>query len=125
MSNNTKLAEVLGLHRGQTSTGELPEWYYYHDGTAACVSTESELKRYLDSPATEKAVRDRVRELWCIKGNSQREHGHDRVVTLDIYPVGDYNHPFDLSLCEDHNTKFDMDADTEAEAFAAALLWLA
>ena len=106
MSNNEKLAEALGLDMSQY---ELVIPRYGGPDKRTGKYDWKLLGQWLASPAGEKAVRDKVREL-C------ETVEYEYVRSRNIHRVW----PF-LEWTE---RILSFNADTEAEAYAAALLWM-
>ncbi len=103
-----KIAEALGLKIYDQNRKD----FYYLGKVAQCSIVR--LADYLASPAGEKAVRDKVRELWlsASTGNVWYAEGTDDTVMVALYNV---NTPTQIEqFC----------ASTEAEAYAAAVIWL-
>ena len=124
-----KIAEALGLNLvkykrvGRDYHPVLMKergWFWRKvDGKALCfpgrciVRTNKQLEAWLTSPAGEKAVRDGVRKLWMTNGQT---------ITVHYYVNGN------VHIRLNNNFGFILrgfQSDTEAEAFAVALIWLA
>ncbi len=116
MTDNERLAKALGLRL------IIDPATHYRDEHNKIVCLEDGLTGYLNSPAGEKAVRDKVRELWVkradsvAKFNDQWLELHITADSILLYLVGlkHLKKPFKV-----------FKADTKSEAYAAACVWLA
>ncbi len=136
MNESEKLAEAMGWERkvdklpqwnGGTCTGKNPYWLLTPDAECSLgLLRKHELQPYFDSPAGEKAVRDKVWELWCINGHHHVQVSYtipgDNAVCLWLLT---YAPPPRFPIEPPHTAAFSIRADTEPESYAAALIWLA
>ncbi len=109
MTDNERLAEALGYE--QTSTGNA------YERQKDRIFPWSDLMSFIASPAGEKAVRDKVRELCNADKKIKRITSTHSTCNWKEIP--------DTHTIELLGVSCYVQADTEPEAYAAALIWLA
>ena len=136
-----KIAKALGLKPHEYRTKEVSGYsfdalteytykYTWHpDGwenkAGKVVCKEGGLAKWLASPTGEKAVRDKVRELWC-----DTHPDFIRYLLCQIYKSGRMQLELMEQDCVNHiasevaRSPMGFVEDTEAEAYAAACVWL-
>ncbi len=110
MTDNEKLAEVLWLSQATYPAGYGGSTVENGRQVSTGKYDTKMIKRYLASPAGEKVVRDKVREL-CPNGSS---------ICYVYFPDLLLGHRLGIDIPGSP----EFDCATEAEAYAAVLLWL-
>ncbi len=133
MTETEKLAKALGITEhprceweGDKCVGEVPYW---NGPESQVFDTIEQLGKWLNSPKGQRHIRDRVRELWCKGVNddySEEGQIYQFIQTwedLAGIEISFVRHTGLAAGFEEHCAAI-FDADTKAEVYAKALLWL-